>query len=90
MSASRPPRRSRSAPEPPNLPSTASVEQPRPALVSRWVTNLIAAGIFAVWAVSMVADFLMETYAPPQAIHVAMMAVIGGCWGYGLLGKTST
>lgn len=53
--------------------------------------NKLATGlgtvVGAMWTASMTADIFIKTYDPPAMIHTAMMLVLGGIFGKGVLNK---
>lgn len=52
------------------------------------VINAIALIVTFVWAFSFVADILVDEYQPSAFIHFAFMGLLGGIFGFRLVGRS--
>lgn len=57
-------------------------------IITNKLSNIIAAVVTSVWALSFVADIIMPNYDPSPFVHLVMMAVVGSAVGTGLLNKS--
>lgn len=55
--------------------------------VDNRILNGIALVTTLVWAASFVADVVMPAYSAPIGIHSAFLAVLGGVFGFRLVGR---
>lgn len=49
------------------------------------IVNAIAILVSAVWAVSFIADIVLDSYSPSPFVHLAMMTVVGAAVGHGFV-----
>lgn len=57
-------------------------------MLTKRVTNIIALGVFVVWALSFVASAVPgSTYKVDPFIHTVMLTVAGGAFAAGLKGE---
>lgn len=49
--------------------------------LSPTVVNSIAAVVTCVWALSFLADIVVDEYSPPTNVHMAFMLIVGAVFG---------
>ena len=52
-----------------------------------WLANYIAIIITTIWATTLIVGMLNSNYQPPVAIYPALLAVVGGVFGFRLTKK---
>lgn len=52
-----------------------------------WLVNYIAIIITTIWAITLVVGMINPQYEPPVAIYPALLAVVGGVFGFRLTKK---
>lgn len=52
-----------------------------------WLVNYIAIIVTTIWAVTLVVGMVNPAYTPPVAIYPALLAVVGGVFGFRLTKK---
>lgn len=60
----------------------------RSGVVSPVIADAIAVLVSLVWAVALVADFLVRDYSPPVLVHVVAGGVIGSIFGFRIVSVT--
>lgn len=55
-----------------------------------WLVNYIAIIVTTIWAVTLVVGMINPNYTPPVAIYPALLAVVGGVFGFKLTKREDT
>lgn len=55
--------------------------------IRRKIENIVILVITLVWAISFIADIVVEKYTPSPFLHMIMMGIVGALFGKRVLGK---